>query len=117
MSYLYSKLPETVVSPLIGTGGTDYSFDDLDVVRFDWLAAGDRFAPALGLFFGHAPVSLNLLSGVWTQMVEHVERNTGLDQHGTSIFVARELATDHALGVNQCARKVCGSARRCDRRR
>jgi hypothetical protein len=35
MSYLYSKLPETVVSPLIGTGGLEDTEWSLEIVAND----------------------------------------------------------------------------------
>ena len=47
------------------------------------LAAGDGFAPALGL--GLDAVLFDLLRGVGTQMVQHFERDAGLDQRGAGL--------------------------------
>jgi hypothetical protein len=44
MSYLYSKLPETVVSPLIGTGGTDALPSDDDALQIALLFEVDNIA-------------------------------------------------------------------------
>jgi hypothetical protein len=77
------------------------SLDDLFVIHRDRLTSRSGLAATLGLFLGLTTVVFDLLGRIRPQVIEHVERNAGLDQHRACVFVARELAADDALGVDE----------------